>query len=79
MLTINYDFIHQIIREAKRTSPCIIYMPHIHQWWASLTDACRSTFLTLLNDIPPESPILVVATAEVQYKYLDQEVCVVHL
>ncbi|XP_038056718.1 ATPase family AAA domain-containing protein 2-like [Patiria miniata] len=54
----------QIFREARRTSPSIIYMPHIHHWWETITDTTRATFLSLLQDLPPSAPVLILATSE---------------
>ena len=55
---------HQLFREARRTSPSIIYMPHISHWWESTNETTRATFLTLLEDLPSSSPVLILATSE---------------
>ncbi|XP_033644751.1 ATPase family AAA domain-containing protein 2-like isoform X1 [Asterias rubens] len=54
----------QLFREARRTSPSIIYMPHISHWWESTNETTRATFLTLLEDLPSSSPVLILATSE---------------
>uniref|UniRef100_A0A671WDC1 ATPase family AAA domain-containing protein 2 n=1 Tax=Sparus aurata TaxID=8175 RepID=A0A671WDC1_SPAAU len=47
----------QIFVEAKRTSPSILYIPHIGQWWETVGPALRATFLSLLSSIPAFAPI----------------------
>ncbi|MFT7816173.1 ATPase family AAA domain-containing protein 2 isoform X3 [Arapaima gigas] len=64
----------QIFCEAKRTSPSILYIPHIQQWWETVNTAVRATFLSLLQDIPSFSPILLLATCNAPYDNLFQEV-----
>ncbi|XP_041844820.1 ATPase family AAA domain-containing protein 2-like isoform X2 [Melanotaenia boesemani] len=64
----------QIFVEAKRTSPSILYIPHIEQWWETVSPALRATFLSLLSSIPAFSPILLLATCSLHYHYLSMEV-----
>ena len=64
----------QVFREARRTSPSVIYMPHIHQWWEATGETTRATFLTLLQDLPPTAPILVLATSDSSLRELPIEV-----
>ncbi|XP_058503752.1 ATPase family AAA domain-containing protein 2-like isoform X2 [Solea solea] len=64
----------QIFVEAKRTSPSILYIPHIGQWWETVSPALRATFLSLLSSIPAFSPILLLATCNLQYDQLSMEV-----
>ncbi|KAM6909707.1 ATPase family AAA domain-containing protein 2 [Xenentodon cancila] len=64
----------QIFVEAKRTSPSILYIPHIGQWWETVGPALRATFLSLLNSIPAFSPILLLATCSLHYDQLSMEV-----
>uniref|UniRef100_A0A671W9J7 ATPase family AAA domain-containing protein 2 n=1 Tax=Sparus aurata TaxID=8175 RepID=A0A671W9J7_SPAAU len=52
----------QIFVEAKRTSPSILYIPHIGQWWETVGPALRATFLSLLSSIPAFAPILLLAS-----------------
>uniref|UniRef100_A0A8C9RBD7 ATPase family AAA domain-containing protein 2 n=1 Tax=Scleropages formosus TaxID=113540 RepID=A0A8C9RBD7_SCLFO len=52
----------QIFCEAKRTSPSVLYIPYIHQWWETVSSAVKATFLSLLQDIPSFAPILLLAT-----------------
>ncbi|TNN02244.1 hypothetical protein fugu_009731 [Takifugu bimaculatus] len=64
----------QVFVEAKRTSPSILYVPQIGQWWETVSPALRATFLSLLNSIPTFSPILLLATCSMQYDQLSMEV-----
>ncbi|XP_078611325.1 ATPase family AAA domain-containing protein 2-like isoform X2 [Branchiostoma floridae x Branchiostoma japonicum] len=64
----------QIFREARRTSPSVIYAPHIDQWWDIVGDTLRATFLTLLSDVPPTAPVLLLATSEVPHTGLPEQV-----
>jgi len=64
----------QVFREAKRTAPSIVYLPHIHQWWPVVGETVRSTILTLISDLDPSSPVLLLATSEQGHEELDFEV-----
>ncbi|KAM4735621.1 ATPase family AAA domain-containing protein 2 isoform 2-T2 [Anableps anableps] len=64
----------KIFLEAKRTSPSILYIPHIGQWWETVGSALRATFLSLLSSIPAFSPILLLATCSLRYEQLSMEV-----
>uniref|UniRef100_A0A8C0GL39 ATPase family AAA domain containing 2B n=1 Tax=Chelonoidis abingdonii TaxID=106734 RepID=A0A8C0GL39_CHEAB len=64
----------QIFREARRTVPSIVYMPHIGDWWEAVSETVRATFLTLLQDIPSFSPVFLLSTSETMYSELPEEV-----
>ncbi|XP_067468014.1 ATPase family AAA domain-containing protein 2-like isoform X1 [Thunnus thynnus] len=64
----------QVFCEAKRTSPSILYVPHIQQWWEAAGPALRASFLSLLTSIPSFSPILLLATCSVPLQQLDPEI-----
>ncbi|XP_035000431.1 ATPase family AAA domain-containing protein 2B isoform X2 [Hippoglossus stenolepis] len=64
----------QVFREACRSVPSVVFMPHISEWWEAVGDTVKSTFLTLLQDVPSFSPILILATAETHYSQLSEEV-----
>ncbi|KAM9798500.1 ATPase family AAA domain-containing protein 2 [Neosynchiropus ocellatus] len=64
----------QIFVEAKRTSPSILYVPHIGQWWETVGPAMKATFLSLLGSIPAFAPILLLATCNLQYSHLSAEI-----
>ncbi|XP_064412420.1 ATPase family AAA domain-containing protein 2B [Latimeria chalumnae] len=63
----------QVFREALRTVPSVVYMPHISDWWEAVSETVKATFLTLLKDIPSFSPILLLATSETTYSELPEE------
>ncbi|XP_053567143.1 ATPase family AAA domain-containing protein 2B [Bombina bombina] len=64
----------QIFREARRSVPSVVYMPHIEDWWDAVSETVRATFLTLLQDIPSFSPIFLLSTSESAYSELPEEV-----
>uniref|UniRef100_A0A673A046 ATPase family AAA domain-containing protein 2 n=1 Tax=Sphaeramia orbicularis TaxID=375764 RepID=A0A673A046_9TELE len=64
----------QVFVEAKRTSPSVLYVPHIGQWWETVGPALRATFLSLLSSIPAFAPILLLATCNLHYEQLSVEV-----
>ncbi|KAI4892235.1 hypothetical protein NFI96_028198, partial [Prochilodus magdalenae] len=63
----------QVFCEAKRTSPSILYLPNIQQWWDAVNGTLKATFLSLLQDIPSFSPILLLATSDVSHNDLSEE------
>ncbi|XP_055088016.1 ATPase family AAA domain-containing protein 2B isoform X2 [Periophthalmus magnuspinnatus] len=64
----------QVFREACRCVPSVVFMPHISEWWEAVSDTVRSTFLSLLQDVPSFSPVLVLATVDSHYSQLSDEV-----
>uniref|UniRef100_A0A8C7KTQ4 ATPase family AAA domain-containing protein 2 n=1 Tax=Oncorhynchus kisutch TaxID=8019 RepID=A0A8C7KTQ4_ONCKI len=64
----------QVFCEAKRTSPSILYIPHIQQWWDTVGLTLKVTFLSLLQDIPSFSPIMLLATSNVAHHDLADEI-----
>ncbi|XP_032038426.1 ATPase family AAA domain-containing protein 2-like isoform X2 [Aythya fuligula] len=64
----------QLIRNAQKTAPSIIYVPDIHSWWDNAGPALKFTFLTLLRNIPAFSPVLLLATSDVGHSDLPEEI-----
>nr|XP_028592039.1 ATPase family AAA domain-containing protein 2 isoform X1 [Podarcis muralis] len=64
----------QLICEAKRTAPSIIYIPNIHLWWETIGQTLQATFTALLQNIPSFAPILLLATSDVHHASLPDEV-----
>ncbi|XP_029976101.1 ATPase family AAA domain-containing protein 2-like [Salarias fasciatus] len=64
----------QRFSEARRTSPSVLYVPHIQQWWDTVGPALRASFLSLLAGIPSFSPVLLLATCSVPHEQLDPEI-----
>ncbi|XP_012925072.1 ATPase family AAA domain-containing protein 2 [Heterocephalus glaber] len=64
----------QVIHEAKRTAPSIVYVPHIHLWWEVVGPTLKATFTTLLQNIPSFAPVLLLATSDKPHSALPEEV-----
>lgn len=64
----------QVFREACRSVPSVVFVPHISEWWETVSDTLKSTFLSLLLDVPSFCPVLILATAETLYSQLSEEV-----
>jgi len=60
----------QLFREARRTSPCVLYSPHFDALWKATGDSLHATLLSLLQDLPPLSPVLFLATTDKRWHYL---------
>ncbi|KFO57336.1 ATPase family AAA domain-containing protein 2, partial [Corvus brachyrhynchos] len=64
----------QLMREAQRTAPSIIYVPQIPSWWETVGPTLRSVFTTLLQSILRFTPVLLLATSNVQLRDLPEEI-----
>ncbi|NWQ93741.1 ATAD2 protein, partial [Burhinus bistriatus] len=64
----------QLMREAQRTAPSIIYIPNIHLWWEAAGATLKAAFITLLQNIPTFAPVLLFATSDVCHADLPKEV-----
>lgn len=64
----------QVFLECQRVLPGVLYLPHLCQWWDTLGEAVRATFVTLLQDLEPLTPVLWLATADVPFEQLPPEV-----
>ena len=51
-----------IVREARRHAPCILYLPRIHTTWSMASPTVKSTLKMLIEDIPLDLMVMVVAT-----------------
>ncbi|XP_033610153.1 ATPase family AAA domain-containing protein 2 isoform X3 [Cryptotermes secundus] len=65
----------QIFQEARRNLPSIIYVPAIAQWWNLVPETLHAVFLSHICKLDPSAPILLIATADIPYNNLPQEVC----
>nr|KAJ0225398.1 hypothetical protein LSAT_V11C100050290 [Lactuca sativa] len=52
--------------ESRRTIPSILYLPEFHLLWENAHDQLRVVLLTLLAELPSDSPILILGTSFVQ-------------
>uniref|UniRef100_U3JQI9 AAA+ ATPase domain-containing protein n=1 Tax=Ficedula albicollis TaxID=59894 RepID=U3JQI9_FICAL len=64
----------QLIREAQRTAPSIIYIPQIPSWWEAVGPTLKAGFTGLLNNIPYFAPVLLLATSDVPHEDLPEEI-----
>ncbi|XP_048582150.1 ATPase family AAA domain-containing protein 2 isoform X2 [Nematostella vectensis] len=63
----------QLFREARRSLPCIVYMPHLNSLWLATSESLHATLISLLQDLPPLSPVLLLATADKEFSQLPYE------
>ncbi|XP_062347452.1 ATPase family AAA domain-containing protein 2 [Cinclus cinclus] len=64
----------QLMREAQRTAPSIIYVPQIALWWETVGATVKAVFMTLLQNIPTFAPVLLLATTDVKQGDLPEEI-----
>ncbi|XP_026084340.1 ATPase family AAA domain-containing protein 2-like isoform X1 [Carassius auratus] len=64
----------QVFCEARRTTPSILYVPHIQRWWDTVSSTLKATFISLLQDIPSFCPCLLLATCSFPHHTLYPEV-----
>ncbi|NXP24803.1 ATAD2 protein, partial [Scytalopus superciliaris] len=64
----------QLMREAERTAPSIMYVPQIPLWWETVGPTVKAVFTTLLQNIPTFAPVLLLATSDVQHEDLPEEI-----
>lgn len=86
MIIIFHIISTQIFREAKRLAPSVVYVPQISSWWDIVPGTVHATFLSILSSLPPDLPLLLLATAECPWsdltpllKDLFREVLYIHL
>ncbi len=59
--------------EARRAAPAVLYLPHLELWWSTAPASLRATLCMLLTELPAELPLLLLATAEVEYAALEPD------
>ncbi|KAM6349580.1 ATPase family AAA domain-containing protein 2-like [Podargus strigoides] len=64
----------QLMREAERTAPSLIYIPHIQLWWEAVGAPLKASFTTRLRAISPFAPVLLLATSGVCHADLPEEI-----
>ncbi|KAL1259935.1 hypothetical protein QQF64_010512 [Cirrhinus molitorella] len=64
----------QVFCEARRTTPSILYIPHIQRWWDTVSSTLKATFISLLQGIPSFCPCLLLATCSFPHDTLYPEV-----
>ncbi|KAI8471874.1 MAG: hypothetical protein J3K34DRAFT_505681 [Monoraphidium minutum] len=60
--------------EARRAAPALLYLPHLPLWWAAAPTGLRAALLMLVEELPPELPLLLVAVADAPADELEPEV-----
>ena len=54
--------------------PGVLYIPHLCMLWDTISETVRATLTTLLLDIPPTAPLLILALSNRPYASLSPEV-----
>lgn len=62
-----------LVREARTAAPAVLYLPHLPAWWEQAPAALRAALWMLLADLPPDLPLLLLATADAPAVDLDAE------
>ncbi|KAM6350189.1 ATPase family AAA domain-containing protein 2-like isoform 1-T5 [Podargus strigoides] len=63
----------ELMQEAQRTAPSIIYSPDIHLWWEAVGDPLKAIFRRQLQNIPAFVPVLLLATSNACHTDLLEE------
>lgn len=64
--------VHAVI-EARRSSPSILYLPHLNLWWETAPSSLRATLWMLLADLPPDLPLLFLSTSDSPISEIPEE------
>ncbi|KAM7266296.1 hypothetical protein ACFE04_004193 [Oxalis oulophora] len=62
-----------IFGEARRTSPSILYVPQFNLWWENAHDQLKAVLLTLLDELPSDSPILFYGTCMIPFSEVEED------
>lgn len=63
-----------IFREARRTTPAVLYLPQIELWWDTANTQLRAVLLMLLAEFPSNLPVLFLATTKAPQAELEEQV-----
>ncbi|KAJ3124888.1 ATPase AAA domain-containing protein 2B [Physocladia obscura] len=64
----------QLFHEIKRHRPAALYIPDINVWWNALPETARTIFRALLERGDAMNPVMVLATSEVEFADVPEEV-----
>ncbi|KAF5301316.1 hypothetical protein FQA39_LY10714 [Lamprigera yunnana] len=64
----------QVFHEAKRNVPSVIYIPNLDQLWNLVQETVKAIFLSQLEQMDPNIPILILSTANVHFDKLPHEI-----
>ena len=59
------------ITEARRSAPAVLFLPHLQMWWEAAHNNLRVTLWMLLEDLPADLPLFLLATADVPVTDVD--------
>ncbi|KAI1324852.1 AAA-domain-containing protein [Xylariaceae sp. FL0255] len=62
-----------LFTEVKRQKPSVIFIPNVEAWYNSLAPSQLTAFKGMLRSLHPTDPIMVLATAETEWKDLEGE------
>ena len=57
--------------EARRAAPAVLYLPSLPLWWSTASPTLRATLTCLMRELPPDLPVLLLATADVDAAELE--------
>jgi hypothetical protein len=61
------------ITEARKSAPCVLYLPRADVWWDSADASVRSCLVDCLDALPPSLPVLLLSVSEAAFAEQDQE------
>ncbi|KAK0623011.1 hypothetical protein B0T14DRAFT_452347 [Immersiella caudata] len=63
-----------LFTEVRRHKPGVLFIPNVEIWWNSIGESAITTFITMLQNIPPSDPILLLGTSDTLPEELDPEI-----
>ncbi|XP_014219743.1 ATPase family AAA domain-containing protein 2 isoform X2 [Copidosoma floridanum] len=63
----------QVFNEATRNMPSIIYIASVDQWWPLVPETVKAVFLCRIASLDMSTPILILATSELSYEELPDQ------
>ncbi|KAI1816084.1 AAA-domain-containing protein [Poronia punctata] len=60
-----------LFTEVKRQKPSVIFIPNVDAWYDTLCGPPLTAFLGMLRSLHPTDPVMVLGTAETEFKNLD--------
>lgn len=67
------ESVSAIFAEVTKRLPCILYMPRIDHWWTSLPETLRLFLCSLIEDLEPHLPVLLLATSATPISELPED------
>ena len=61
------------VTEARRAAPAILFLPHLRLWWDSAPPSLRAVLRALLEDVPGDLPLMLLATCDCEREALDED------